>query len=203
MRWQTAAVLEIDESAFSVLLHAYGKATDTPGHLQALLDGDEAARRKALNHLGYAVLHQGTPWPVTASAALVIGRILRDASITGPETAWLRRALLRWLAEFGDVAATPYQGDLVADADPPGRDVRSEIARIVADSTDEDGPWDRVVADRQRERAMWAQIMLDCRRAATHLMDVALAGLTDPDAEVRASAADAVAMLAQAAELAG
>jgi HEAT repeat protein len=194
-------VLEIDESGFPVSMHAYGKAADTPAHLRALLDGDVAARRKALNHLNSAVLHQGTPWPVTASAALVIGQILRDASIAGPETAWLRRELLRWLAEFGDVAATPYQGDLVADADPPGRDVRSEIARIVADCTDEDGPWDHVVADRQRERAMWAQIMLDCRQAAAHLIDVAVAGLTDPDAEVRASAADAAAMLTRATGL--
>ncbi|WP_433345113.1 hypothetical protein ACQP25_23155 [Microtetraspora malaysiensis] len=193
-------MLTTDDRSFAVLLHAYGKATDTPGHLTALLDGDESARRAALDHLNSAVIHQGTPWTATASAALAVGQILRDPSIADPDTAWLRRDLLRWLAEVGEAAAAPYPGDLAADAAPGGRDVRSEIARIAAASSDED-VYDDILEDPQREHAMWAMILLDCRQAASRLADVVEDCLADADPRVRASAACAATRLVRAAGL--
>ncbi|GLX02013.1 hypothetical protein Misp02_60990 [Microtetraspora sp. NBRC 16547] len=198
--WNTSRMLTTDDRSFAVLLHAYGKATDTPGHLTALLHGDESARRAALDHLNSAVIHQGTPWTATASAALAVGRILRDPSIAGPDTAWLRRDLLSWLAEVGE-AAVPYQGDLAADAAPGGRDIRSEIARIAAASSDED-VYDDILEDPRRERAMWAMILLDCRQAASRLADVVEHCLADADPRVRASAASTATRLVRAAELA-
>ncbi|WFR71038.1 hypothetical protein P9209_16840 [Prescottella defluvii] len=40
------------------LFHAYGVATDTPAHVEALMGGDEMAFSTAMEHLHSAVLHQ-------------------------------------------------------------------------------------------------------------------------------------------------
>ena len=47
------------EVDWSDLVHAYGTATDTPGHLAALTSLDPSA----FDHLWGAVLHQGTIYP--------------------------------------------------------------------------------------------------------------------------------------------
>ncbi|WP_232290077.1 hypothetical protein [Micromonospora sp. ATCC 39149] len=54
------------------LAHAYGWATDTPGHLAALESGDAEARQAALDHLDMAVLHQGFPDTATAPAVRAV-----------------------------------------------------------------------------------------------------------------------------------
>ncbi|MBX6767646.1 MAG: hypothetical protein IRY90_10930, partial [Actinomadura rubrobrunea] len=69
------AVADVD---WTRLFHAYGAAVDTPDHLRALTDGDAAARGEALQHLRFAVIHQGTPWAATARAALVVAGLLAD-----------------------------------------------------------------------------------------------------------------------------
>ncbi|WP_176985153.1 hypothetical protein [Asanoa ishikariensis] len=60
------------------LSHAYGWATDTPGHLAALESGDAEAREAALDHLDMAVLHQGFPETATAPAVRAVTALLAD-----------------------------------------------------------------------------------------------------------------------------
>ncbi|MET7396505.1 hypothetical protein ABZS66_23795 [Dactylosporangium sp. NPDC005572] len=67
-----------DSGPFATLLHAYGRATDTPAHLAALAGADAEARAAALSHLWSAVIHQGTPWTVTPPAAEVIVALVAE-----------------------------------------------------------------------------------------------------------------------------
>ncbi|WP_406865023.1 hypothetical protein ABZO31_33115 [Streptomyces sp. HUAS MG47] len=48
------------------LYHAYGRAADVPGHLEALSSSDPAVRRAATSALTSSVYHQGTRWPASA-----------------------------------------------------------------------------------------------------------------------------------------
>ncbi|MTK05037.1 hypothetical protein [Micromonospora sp. CP22] len=63
---------------WSRLGHAYGRATDTPGHLVALEFGDAEAREAALDHLDMAVLHQGFPETATAPAVRAVTALLAE-----------------------------------------------------------------------------------------------------------------------------
>ncbi|MDZ5447286.1 hypothetical protein U2F26_32030 [Micromonospora sp. 4G57] len=58
--------------------HAYGQATDTPTHLDALEFGDAEARAAALDHLDIAVLHQGFPETATAPAIRAVTALLAE-----------------------------------------------------------------------------------------------------------------------------
>lgn len=60
------------------LRHAYGWATDTPVHLDALEFGDAEARWAALDHLDIAVLHQGFPETATAPAVRAVTALLAE-----------------------------------------------------------------------------------------------------------------------------
>ncbi len=60
------------------LRHAYGRATDAPGHLRALEFGDAAAREEALDHLQVAVLHQGFFETATAPAVRAVTALLAE-----------------------------------------------------------------------------------------------------------------------------
>lgn len=79
------------------LRHAYGRATDTPGHLHALEFGDTDARQAALCHLDVAVLHQGFPESATAPAVRAVTELLAERR-AHPDTVEL---LLQFV---GDVA---------------------------------------------------------------------------------------------------
>ncbi|MFI7578225.1 hypothetical protein [Micromonospora sp. NPDC049497] len=63
---------------WSRLGHAYGRATDTPGHLAALEFGDAEAREAALDHLDMVVLHQGFPETATAPAVRAVTALLAE-----------------------------------------------------------------------------------------------------------------------------
>jgi len=63
---------------WSELDHAYGPATDTPGHLYALEFGDATERWAALGHLDTAVLHQGFPSSATAPALRAVAALLAE-----------------------------------------------------------------------------------------------------------------------------
>jgi len=171
---------------FESLFHAYGPALDTPGHLAALRDGDEAAREEALEHLWSAVIHQGTPWPATPPAALAVAELLGDSSLDGQEHAGLRASLLRFLAEVVQ-AYRPEEADwLAALANPPGREVDGEIAALLA-AGDEELIWeDNVLGD-----AMCARAALGCLGVAPRVLETATALLADPDPRVRTAAAHA------------
>jgi hypothetical protein len=58
-----AAVLgwaSADAVDWTRLFHAYGVATDTPGHLRALTGDDPELQDAGADHLDSAVLHQGS-----------------------------------------------------------------------------------------------------------------------------------------------
>jgi hypothetical protein len=63
------------------LLHAYGPATDTVGHLRALTGDDPAAQAAALDHLYGSVNHQYSCYPATSSAVRVAGGVLDDPAL--------------------------------------------------------------------------------------------------------------------------
>ncbi|MET7833745.1 hypothetical protein ABZS44_13030 [Micromonospora sediminicola] len=63
---------------WSRLGHAYGRATDTPGHVAALEFGDADARQAALDHLDIAVLHQGFPRTATAPTVRAVTALLAE-----------------------------------------------------------------------------------------------------------------------------
>ncbi|MEU6412683.1 hypothetical protein [Microbispora sp. NPDC046933] len=92
----------IDQFDWAHLTHAYGKATDIPGHLAALTSSDEKARADALTHLDSAVLHQGFPGEATAPVARVVGWLIATGAVDGD--------VLGELVEFlGAVASATYE----------------------------------------------------------------------------------------------
>jgi hypothetical protein len=84
------------------LFHAYGRATDTPDQLRALLSEDPKARAEAIDHLWSAVIHQGTPWTATGPTALVVAALLADERID--RIAETRPALLGFLVGVTEIA---------------------------------------------------------------------------------------------------
>src|SRR5262249_48399 len=97
----------LESTDWSRLHHAYGRATDTPGHLRALLQEDLESRRKAMSHLWSAIIHQGTPWTAAGPAALVVAGLLSDQRIDRGEPN--RANLLSFLVS---VAEVPEQAGL-------------------------------------------------------------------------------------------
>lgn len=66
-----------------------------------------------------------------AATALAVGD-----SLSTPLPGRVRARLLGWLENFGEAAASPYDGDLLAAAHPAGRDIPAGIAAIVVTSTE-------------------------------------------------------------------
>ncbi|GHH71877.1 hypothetical protein GCM10017673_26070 [Streptosporangium violaceochromogenes] len=198
MRTGWAAVAEVD---WSRLFHAYGPASDTPGHLRALVGDDAAARARAVDHLFGAVIHQGTIWTVTPPAALVVAGLLADPRTAGLgaapaergafEAAPLRAVLLGFLCEVTEASAPQVpEGELRAAAFPWGRE--AEIAATLEAILAEDGDaWDDELAD-----ALVARAVLDLRAAVPALVGAVTACLDDDSARVRSAAAGTLAALA-------
>lgn len=69
----------LEDTDWDGLSHAYGPASDTPGHLRALVEGGPDERKAASSHLVSAIIHQGTIWPATHAATSVVLGMLRDA----------------------------------------------------------------------------------------------------------------------------
>jgi hypothetical protein len=88
-------IAALEHTYWSRLHHAYGRATDTPGHLRALLQDDLESREQAMSHLWSAIIHQGTPWTATGPAALVVAGLLSDERIDHVEP--IRAGLLSFL----------------------------------------------------------------------------------------------------------
>src|SRR6266852_3392924 len=108
MTWGTGMLTglkALEATDWSKLYHAYGRATDTPSHLRALLKDDAEARKAALSHLWSAVIHQGTPWTATGPAALVVAGIMADECIDHGNPP-VRLDLLSFLVSVAE-ASTP------------------------------------------------------------------------------------------------
>ncbi|MEV6419512.1 hypothetical protein [Streptomyces sp. NPDC051662] len=193
---------------FDLLLHAYGRAVDTPGHLDALTAGDPAARDAAVHHLNSAIVHQGTPWTATGPATEYVSAIIRRGAVTDEET--LVR-LLRFLGEVAESAAIGAEDDIESLARPAGRDIEAEVAAMLepADANVVDGARGRdsendedddnedvtelLYDDEVRADALFARAVLECRAALPGIVAAAENAGTHPDERVRAEAAETLA----------
>ncbi|PRX02304.1 UNVERIFIED_ORG: hypothetical protein CLV66_11622 [Actinomadura viridilutea] len=201
------AVADVD---WTRVFHAYGAAVDTPDHLRALTDGDAAARSEALEHLEFAVIHQGTPWTATVPAALVVAGLLADPATAEPideDGRPLRAALL----DFLDSVATAGHPDiddekLNAMARPPGvpeKLIQKTYKSLLGDENpaaeEGDDEEEGQEVDRKAATAAWdaviARVVLEIRSTAPALLPPVEAALDDEDPRVRAGAANAAAWL--------
>lgn len=96
----------IDGFDWARLAHAYGRATDTPGHLAALTSRDERERMDAVAHLDSAILHQGFPGTATAPAARVVSLLI----VTDAVDADVRDELVDFLGAVA-YATSQFSGD--------------------------------------------------------------------------------------------
>ena len=176
---------DIDAGQFSTLLHAYGRAEDTAGHLAALIDGDAAGRRAALEHLWSAVIHQGTPWTATPPAALAVAEILGDSRLAGAADAGLRADLL------GFLAAVAKGGQASADLDQLAPQAGFDVDAAVAAALDS-GAEDDIYADEVLANAVYARAVRGCREIVPALLAAATRALSDTEPTVRAAAAHTV-----------
>ncbi|WP_238007465.1 hypothetical protein KZZ52_18995 [Dactylosporangium sp. AC04546] len=172
-------MVPIDSGRFATLLHAYGRATDTPAHLAALAGADAAARTAALSHLWSAVIHQGTPWTVTPPAAEVIVALLPAL-----DAADVRRSLLRFLAAVAEAGS--------AEVEP----VETDLSGL--DELDEDEIW----GEPDLAEALYVQAVLGCRALVPAMRTAAASCLSDEHSTVRAAAAYAIGACGAGAEAA-
>ncbi|HEY6795947.1 MAG TPA: hypothetical protein VI248_14820 [Kineosporiaceae bacterium] len=167
------------------LPHAYGLATDTPGHLQALMGDDPQAQHAAVEHLFSAVLHQGTVYPATPAAVRVIGSLL-DAPALRRHTPHGRPVLasvVRWLSEAAESAGW-YEPDLDLPQ-PTSQELDAWCALLDAD---DEQAWDSPVLD-----ALSNAALADLRDSAPELVHLLLPLLDHAELAVRMEAAGALA----------
>lgn len=175
----------LESTDWSSLYHAYGRASDTPAHLRALIGDNEAARKKALSHLSSAVMHQGTPWTVTGPAALVVAGLLSDQRIQRDES--LRVQLLSFLVSVALAAG------------PSGESIQ-ELERLAEFDTGailDAGGYEELYENEDAALALHARAKLGCIRAAPKLMEVMQREMAHPSARVRAHAAMGAVTLAK------
>ncbi|MGW2509968.1 hypothetical protein ACWC0A_11180 [Streptomyces scopuliridis] len=193
---------------FDLLLHAYGRAADTPGHLDALTAEDPAARDAAVYHLNSAIVHQGTPWTATGPATEYVTAIIRRGAVADGATLV---ELLRFLGEVAESAAIGAEDDIESLARPAGRDIEAEVAAMlesddvdaVDGGDDSGGDDDReeddedvaylLYEDEVRADALFAHAVLGCRAALPGIVAAAAYAGTHPDERVRAEAAETLA----------
>ncbi|HWS90514.1 MAG TPA: hypothetical protein VN282_26335 [Pyrinomonadaceae bacterium] len=184
----------LEETDWSRLHHAYGRATDTPGHLRALLKEDAEGRKQAFDHLWSAIIHQGTPWTATGPVALFIAGLLRDetrARRVGP----IRADLFEFLLGVAHLAGLWEEeaAELERTEASHGQDLDALI-----DAGDDETLYDGTTGE-----AAYARALLGCVRAAPALMAVMLEGLTDADPVVRAHASAGAVALARCGPMRG
>jgi hypothetical protein len=182
------AVLE--QTDWSKLHHAYGRATETPGHLRALLREDAESRKQAMSHLWSAIIHQGTPWTATGPAALVVAGLLSDERMDRGEP--IRASLLSFLVS---VAEAPKQAGF--SVDELERMAAFDIAPFLDDSQDDEALYE----NEEAINSFYARSILDCIRVAPVLMRVMLEGLDHTSPRVRACAAMGAATLSNTESL--
>lgn len=175
-------MIDVDAGQYATLFHAYGRASDTPGHLAALAGDDTTTRSAALEHLWSAVIHQGTPWTATPPAAVAVAALIHDPRLSGATKADLRANLL------GFLAAVAKAGRSTDDLDAPaGFDVDAALAAVLGTDAE-----DEIWADDVLGNALYARALLGCHEVVPTLLSAATSALSDPEPVVRAAAADAV-----------
>jgi len=113
---------------WSAVAHAYGPATGTPRHLEALLS--EEQRLAAFDELNGSIWHQSTVYSATAAAAPVLAEIARRA-----REAALHPLLLLVLGAAADRRSASARA---ATRDAVAREVQSLVDVTIAEG--DDGP---------------------------------------------------------------
>ncbi len=152
----------LENTNWSRVRHAHGRATDTPGHLRALLTQDSTARKHAVSHLWSAIIHQGTPYTATEPTALVVAGFLNEQLIGRDDP--IREELLSFLVNVAeacddaDMTLEEIQQFAEFDIDP------------YLDSEDEDALHESFEAG----NSFFARSILGCIRVAPVLLQVLL-----------------------------
>jgi hypothetical protein len=172
----------LEDTDWAALTHAYGRATDTPDHLRALLADDDNARAAAMEHLWSAIIHQGTPWLATPKVALFVAEHLAD-----PRVEPIRGGLLAFLSS---VIEAPLNWDRVELE----RWAQHDIDQLLVAGDDS-----AIYEDEDAANAIFARSVLACVEVTPLLVEHVLAQLSNSNPKVRVHAADAAAKLAQTA----
>ena len=159
----------LENTDWSVLHHAYDFATDTPEHLEALLVGDEASVKEALDHLWSAILHQGTPWTATAPVATFVISFMQDKRIE--RFTWLPAFLMAFLA---DVAQVPEYAGISNKRELEDMGKPDYHSALLSNPDD-------VFADEDLGNAFYAHSLIGCIRLAPQLWHVMQNTLTRTD----------------------
>lgn len=187
----SALLTDIDAAPWHRMFHAYGIATNTPGYLNALARDDPDARAAAIWHLFSVQIHQGTPWPSTATTALFTARLLAGGHVTEPETQVSLLNFLRAVAEASDLGfdadatrATAYPHD--------DRAINDWLERYLAAGDNDETLW--------TEEADTADLLLvraavDCYDAMPVMLNYILELCDAPEPRVYAAACSAAAIL--------
>lgn len=205
------AVLQV---GWDDLEHAYGRASDAPARLLALVGDDPRARADAVGYLDAAMLHQGSVYSATGPFVRIVAGLLGDPRTAVPVAdvlPWdtaprpLRAALLNYLVLFVEACRPRFPTrSSSAMPTPPAATRRTcnGSARPCAPATGGSTPTPRrerrlhaalVEADDDREygRAMAARDLLTCRKVVPDVFDAILPLVDDADADVRTPAATA------------
>jgi hypothetical protein len=182
----------LENTDWSRLFHAYGRATDTPDHLRALLEDDPAARREAIDHLSSAIIHQDTPWTATGPTAQVVAGLLSDERVDRVDGT--RAALLSFLVGVAEIAVTAVARNWIPEIE---RNAAFDLEPFIEledydpidDSETGSAFYDAIQDNEAAGNAFYARSFLGCIGAAPVIKTVMLNGLTDRHPRVRAVAA--------------
>ncbi|NRQ36837.1 hypothetical protein HII36_34110 [Nonomuraea sp. NN258] len=196
--------------------HAYGRASDAPGQVLALVGDDPRAQSDAVGYLDAAMLHQGSVYSATGPFVRFVARALADPAtdtIVDDVLPWdaeprpLRAALLEYLALFAEACGLEVGDDeLLRDAHPAGRD-EADLRRIRAAARACEWRLDpdpatrtpppaallEAIDDTEFRKAMVARDLLACRTAVPDVFAAALPLITASEPAVRIAAMTAAA----------
>lgn len=196
--------------------HAYGRASDAPGQLLALVGDDPDAQSDAVGYLDAAMLHQGSVFSATGPFVRFVAAALADPAtdtVVADVLPWdagprpLRAALLEYLALFVEACRPNVaEAQLLRDAHPAGR-AESDLQHIRAAARACDWTLDpdpatrtpppaallRALHDAEYRTAMDARDLLAARTALPDVRAAALALLTAAEPAVRTAAATTAA----------
>lgn len=177
----------LDAVPWNRLHHAYGVATDVPGHLRSLRSSDPEVRQNACAALLGTVYHHGTRWQATRYVVqFVVGLVETRDTPDRAVLIGLLRALSVGDREDGELPFAP--GVAFAGA----RGVTSETERTVLTWLYDEAtrPDETQLAATDAVAAYWAQAAYEA--GARHGYRY-LSWLSDPDPAVAAGAAELLA----------
>ncbi|MFW6641030.1 hypothetical protein ACOALZ_13440 [Nocardiopsis algeriensis] len=166
--------------------HAYGQGSDAPEHLVLLFGGDTEGHERALEYLYGAILHQGTVYPATAPAALLVAGVLPGAP------ADLRRDLLGFLSRVGSAVGPSCPEEPVPDRLPAAEVERIHTAMGSEDEEEAAGVWEEEAVGVLMRRGVE-----ELRAAAPVLYEAVRPFLTHTDRRTRMRAVEAAGALAR------